>query len=623
MSQRESNNGAVDELDLTTSLRRLEIPREEPGESNATGNIALLFSRDSSARKWAARWLANDGFDTELIPDGHKGLDQARSRKHDVLIVEAGLRDESSQPLFVSLIDAVDIGAPVIVLCANSKDMTAALDCGADAVIRKPFEWRLVSSRARQTLEKNTLVAELDKARRAAAEALELASSARQRLRSRETFEPVTGLPNKTRFLDLLKRGMTAVDRSSQQLAVFVIGFNRFRLVAEAMGQERADLVLNDIGDKLRECLHDAGPTNGRTGGLWTAAAASLDGPRFGVMLTCSESGGELADMQQRLLAALSQPVEVAAQVIHLSACVGVAVYPTDGDEADRLLQRAENAMRDAQSHGGGFRHYCEATDAAAARKLRMEHMLHEALDRKELRVAYQPICRTVDKRIVAAEALLRWPQPDGNYISPTEFAPVAEDSGLMIQIGRMVLNQACSKLSEWNASEQRLKQMCINVSKVQLLSPDFVDDVAAAIEKHSIDPACLELELNERGVLSGMSDVASHLQSLRDLGVRLSVDDFGTGDSAISYLKELPVDVLKIDRSYVEGMLADEKDEAIVSALVELGQRMRLDVIAEGVETEAQLSKLRELGCGLFQGFLVSKAVFADNFLKILDKQS
>jgi len=611
-----------DDTSLTQSLRKLTMPLERSAdeiEADGERRHALLFSRDTSAAKWAPRWLAQTGFDVEHHRDGERGLALARTTRSDVLLVDAGLRDEDGEPLYATLIGAADIRAPVIVLCSSNRDTIAALDAGADEVVRKPFEWRLVALRARQALDHRALDAEIRHAKRAANEALELANSARLRLRSREAYEPVTGLPNKTRFLDLVRRGMKAVDRGGQVLAVFVIGFNRFRLVAEAMGQERADLVLNQIGVKLRECLRNAGPGAARPEAIWTAAAASLDGARFGVMLTCSDGNGDLADMQQRLLASLSQPVEVAAQIVHLSACIGVALYPQDGDEADRLVQRAENAMREAQSHGGGFRHYCEATDAAAARKLRMEHMLHEALDRDGLRIAYQPICRTADGRIVGAEALLRWPQADGGFISPTEFAPIAEESGLMTRIGRMVLDRACARIAEWNRDGAGLGQMCVNVSKVQLLSGDFVGVVAAAIDKHGIEPSSLELELSERGVLSHTAGVSGYLQALRELGVRLSIDDFGTGDSAISYLKELPVDVLKIDRSYISGIPGDGKDVAIVSAMIALGERMGLDVIAEGVETELQLETLRELGCGLFQGFLVSKPVFADAFRRLL----
>ncbi len=609
-----------DDVDLTQSIRSLEVPGAlavvDDG-ADADMYRALLFSRDSGARKWGSRWLSQAGFETELRRDAADALENARAADADVIIVEAALRGSGDAALYSELIGAADLSAPVIVLCNSSREMTAALDAGAWDVVRKPLEWRLVGSRARRAVRAQALIGEAQSARSAAARALELADSARQRLRSREAFEPVTGLPNKTRFIDLIKRGMKAVDRDGNVLAVFVIGFNRFRLVIEAMGQESADLVLTEIGNKINRCLQAAGEVSARTDGLWTAAAASIDGTRFGVMMTCSSDNSDLAEMQQNLLAALSQPVQVASQIVHLSACVGVALYPQDAGDAHRLLQRAENAMRDAQSHGGGFRHYCERSDAAAARKLKMEHMLHEALDRGGITVAYQPITHTATGRLVAAEALLRWPQPDGSFISPTTFAPIAEECGLMIRLGEFVLDEACRQFARWNRKRRRLPLICVNVSKIQLMSGDFVQTVAGVLERHAIEPECLELELSERGVLSGAQDLVSMLHELRRLGVRLSIDDFGTGDSAIAYLKEMPVNSLKIDRSYIGGMVADSKDAAIVSAMVALGQRLDLTVVAEGVEEPEQLAMLRELDCELFQGFIVSRPVPPGKFRK------
>jgi EAL domain-containing protein (putative c-di-GMP-specific phosphodiesterase class I) len=271
--------------------------------------------------------------------------------------------------------------------------------------------------------------------------------------------------------------------------------------------------------------------------------------------------------------------------------------------------------MRDAQSRGGGFKYYCAETDAAAARKLKIEHMLHEAVDRNELSLAYQPITEVCRGRVTAAEALLRWRQRDRSYISPAEFVPIAEECGLMNRIGEFVLEQACEQLKKWQASGINLPHMCVNVARAQFVSGDFVATVKRVLARYDVDPGALELELSERGVLSGNFDVIEQLNELKALGVRLSIDDFGTGDSAIAYLRDLPVDVLKIDRSYVSGLPDNEKDAALVSAMVALGQRLNLKVVAEGVETREQLMALRELECDAFQGFLVSQPVPAEDF--------
>jgi diguanylate cyclase (GGDEF)-like protein len=614
----------ADDIDLTRSIRKLSLPVETDSSAfEDDSGSALLLCRDNTAKKWGKRWLTQAGLQTDVPADPVGGLEIARSRVPDVIVVEASLRAAAGVALFSVLADAADLNVPIIVMCSSGKEIAAALEADVFDVVRKPYEWQLISRRARFASRQFAMEKELTRNRKSLENALTIAEAARQQLRSRETFEPVTGLPNKGKFIDLLKRGMHAVDRDKTELAVFVIGFTRFRLVIEAMGQERADRVLTEIGRSLTDCLNQVGLPRGANRGLRTGAAGSLDQFRFALMFTCSGDGEELRALQQRLLDTLSHPIQISGQTVYLSACLGVALYPQDADDADSLLQRADNAMRDAQSRGGGFRYYCAETDAAAARKLRIENLLHEALDRDELALAYQPINAVEGGRVIAAEALLRWPQQDGRFIPPDEFVPVAEESGLIIRIGEYVLDEACRQLKAWHQAGFTLPHICVNVAKAQLISAGFADSVKRILDRHELDARRLELEISERGVLSGDYDVINQLLELRNLGVRLSVDDFGTGKSAIAYLKDLPIDVLKIDRSYIAGLTVDHQDEAITSAMVALGQRLDLAVIAEGVETAEQLAILRDFGCDAFQGFLVSKATYADVFAALLEKPS
>lgn len=346
-----------------------------------------------------------------------------------------------------------------------------------------------------------------------------------------------------------------------------------------------------------------------------TAAAATLDQFRFALMMTCPGGHGELQEFQEKLLDELSRPIQIEGQTVYLSACVGIAVYPQDAANVDQLLQRADNAMRDAQGRGGGFRYFCAETDAAAARKLAIEHRLHEALDQGTLTLAYQPISDTLSGEVKAAEALLRWQLADGSFIPPDEFIPVAEESGLILRAGEFALDEACRQLREWHDGGLRLPRMCVNIARAQLNSVGFAPYVADVVRKHRLHPAQLELEISERGVLSGNADALRQLHALKELGVRLSIDDFGTGDAALGYLKNLPIDALKIDRSYVAGMAEDKQDEAIATAMATLGRQLHLDVIAEGVETREQLARIAGIGCTEYQGFLVSEAVSATDF--------
>ncbi|MBT8108469.1 MAG: EAL domain-containing protein [Gammaproteobacteria bacterium] len=609
-------------INLTQTLRQLNVPTD-PVDDACCGPEArvLLLSKDREVRKWGHRWLSREGMQVDLPEQPASGLAIARQLQPSAIVVDAALRDISGVPLHTVLSNAADVTAPVFVLCPNERDVAALLSTDIHDIVRRPYNWQLVGKRVVAACNASATSARLTRTGDSLRKSLQLAEAARSLLRKQQAFEPVTGLPNKTKFMDLLRRGMAAADRDGNELAVFVIGFTRFRLVIEAMGQQHADAALTQFGRNLSDCLHRAGRAQRTGNGLRTSAAATLDQFRFALMMTCPGGQEELHEFQEAILDELSRPIEIDGQTVYLSACVGIAIYPQDADTVDQLLQRADNAMRDAQGRGGGFRYFCAETDAAAARKLGIEHKLHEALDQRDLTVAYQPISDTASGRVSAAEALLRWPQPDGGFIPPNEFIPVAEESGLILRAGEFVLDQACRQLREWQEAGLRLPRICVNVARAQLNSIGFSPFVAGVLAKYDLEPARLELEISERGVLSGNADVLRQLQELKKIGVRLSIDDFGTGDSALGYLKNLPIDALKIDRSYIIGMALDSKDAAIATAMATLGQKLELAVIAEGVETQEQLASIAGIGCTEYQGFLVSRPVPAADFAALFSK--
>ena len=614
-----------EDVDLTRSIRALSVPvSPSPNDASPRDDVsssALLVCRDNNARKWGEKWLQQFGFITKLTTEPAEALSVAREMKPDVIVVEAGLSDGDGVKVFESLQDAADLNVPLIVLCSHSREVQAAINADVFDVVRKPIEWQIVAQRAKIAARLKRTEEQLLAEQLARTEALYLADHAHKKLRSSESFEPVTGLPNKTRFLDLVNRGMSAAERDDNFLAVLVIGFSRFRLVIEALGQEGADMIMAEIGTRMRTCLEYVNDDQLQMSGLRTAAAANLDSARFGLMFTCSTDGTELASLQQRLAGELSRPVQVAGQIVHLSACIGAALYPEDADGADILLQRADNAMREAQNSAAGFRLYSREADAAAARKLAIENMLYEAFDQNKFRLAYQPIVDVSSGRVIGAEALLRWPQADGSFIGPEEFVPIAEDCGLMIQLGAWVLDESCRQLQMWHHEGLPPLRMSVNVSRCQLMAGGFVDSVQRVLKKYDLDPARLDLELSERGVLVGLDEAISQLQMLKSLNVQLCIDDFGTGEAAIAYLKELPIDVLKIDRSYISGLNGGGKETAITSAMVALGQSLDLTVIAEGVETPEQLAILRDFGCDEYQGFYQSPAISSEAFADFIRK--
>ncbi len=580
---------------------------------------ALFVSRDTSAKKWGPRWLHRAGLSVSTIEDQDDPIAVARTLRPDVIIVESRLRCRDGEQLYKKMQAAEDITGSVIVLCGSSKEVAEAMASDAFDVARKPYDWQLLGRRARKVVVQTRRERELEETRESLRSALEVANRARKQLRKSESFEPVTGLPNRAKFLELTARGVDAAQREDCGLAVLTVTCVRFRMILEALGREQANEVIVDFGRRLHAALQRAIDSNTEFRGLRTAAVANTGIGRFALMLTCSGHHSEIARVRDEIGIELSKPTTVAGQTIYPAACTGVALYPDDAHDADALLLRSESAMRDAQSKGADFQFFCAKTEAEAARRLEIEQKLYAALDNNELELAYQPLIEVNSGRIVGTEALLRWPQPDGSFISPEQFVPIAEDAGLMSRLGEFVLDEALRQLKVWQSAGLDWMRMAVNVAKSQLMAEGFPQIVDRCLREHNIDAPSVELELSERGVMSGNVDIVEQLRQLKSLGVSLAIDDFGTGNSSVAYLKDLPVDTLKIDRSYVDALTEEGRTGNMAAAIIALAQRLRLTAVAEGVESRVQLGILQTLGCDLYQGFLLSPAVPPDEIPAIV----
>ncbi|MGB5626958.1 MAG: bifunctional diguanylate cyclase/phosphodiesterase, partial [Woeseiaceae bacterium] len=400
----------------------------------------------------------------------------------------------------------------------------------------------------------------------------------------------------------------------NRNLCLLAIGIDRFRVVNEAVGYQNANLLLSQFADRLRDCLRDREVIGDLSSGSVTAIAARLGGARFALLV----SHGDEAQIQRVNLAItreLREPFEVSGQSVYLTASIGAAIHPRDCTSVDELLNNAETAMLDAQQLGSGFQFFADLGRSGSHEILALDVMLRDAVRKNELTLAYQPITNATSGEVVAAEALLRWHHPKEGMISPELFVPIAESTGLMHEIGDFVLATACRQLRHWIDAGMKPIRIAVNLSLCQLLRGDIVSTVAKALQDNDLPPDLLELELSERGVLNQRSEVIDVVCKLKSLGIRISVDDFGTGHAAISYLKDLPIDVIKIDRSYVSGANRDKRDEAIASGMVALAQRLDATVIAEGVETRDQLQMLREWGSQECQGYYFCAAIPGDQF--------
>jgi EAL domain-containing protein (putative c-di-GMP-specific phosphodiesterase class I) len=338
-------------------------------------------------------------------------------------------------------------------------------------------------------------------------------------------------------------------------------------------------------------------------------------------MLTETVSEEFLSAFAERLLRTVATPFRVDETDVYLTASVGVASAPADLSDPGELLQHAETAMYEAQRQGGGrFHIYSASLNGAVDFKLGMDRRLRAALERDELSLHYQPVVESTSRRVLGVEALLRWDDPANGRIPPNDFVPVAEETGLMTTIGTWVLRNACRQLQSWIHAGLPAIRMAVNVSRCQLERGDLATEVERVLLETGLDPGLLELELSERGALRTDPVVLGQIRRLKALGARIVVDDFGTGQSAIAYLKQFPLDTLKIDRSFVMNTVGEGSDATIVSAMVAMAHRLGLDVVAEGVETEPQLERMQEFGCEAIQGFLFSQPVAPADFVASVD---
>jgi len=355
------------------------------------------------------------------------------------------------------------------------------------------------------------------------------------------------------------------------------------------------------------------------TAGPSLSMAARIGGGLFAAMLT-GLPGWEQARAAVRLLMdRVSGRYLAGEEEIVLSTSAGVALAPVDGLTAEVILQKAELAACDAVESGGGLRFYGQSSQRITERSRTITRLLPNALARGDFQLHYQPMVEGPASEICAAEALLRWDCPGLGAVPPSEFVPLAEEAGLMLGIGSWVLRRACSQVRDWLDQGLPLRRIAVNVSLCQLVRGDLAQVVAESISETAIDPSLLELELSERGVLRSDPEILRQLHAIRKLGVRLAIDDFGTGNSAVAYLKQFPIDVLKIDQSFVRGVAISSEDAAITSATIAMARQLGLRVVAEGVEELGQRDFLRLHGCNEYQGYLFSAAVPPDEFALLL----
>ena len=444
-------------------------------------------------------------------------------------------------------------------------------------------------------------------ARREAEEAADALAAANRTLRAQHeqllalTFtDRVTGLPNRLVLQDRLAQAVARCAESCRSLAVLFVDIDRFKSVVDRHGEPVARAVLQEIAARLVGSVPSTDTVTCVHGDQFVMVAEGIDGP------------ADAAELASRVSAEVSRAVGPVERPLTLTASIGIALHPADG-AADRLVAHADTAMVVAKQEGGdGHRFYLRSVDAEARARLDLLEALRRAPERGELRLHYQPKVHARSGQVTGVEALVRWERPGHGLVPPGVFVPLAEQSGLIDAIGRWVLAEACRQMGDWCRSGFRMR-VAINLSAQQLRSSTLAADIATELARHGVDPALLTCEITESVAMGDATDVLESARRLRDTGIRMSIDDFGTGYSSLAYLRKLPIDELKIDRSFVVDLASSEDARVLVSAIVNLAHSLRFDVVAEGVETREQHDILLETGCDLMQGYLWSKPMAAE----------
>ena len=415
------------------------------------------------------------------------------------------------------------------------------------------------------------------------------------------THDELTGLPNRVSFGLMVNEAIKASRRAGQEFAVMFVDLDRFKVINDTLGHAAGDMLLAEIAGRIRQVLRKSD------------VVARLGGDQFTILLRKTDSRA-VAAVARKILAAVLKPLMIQGQECRVTASIGISLFPSDAQDEETLNKNADAAMSAAKEDGSNnFRFHSGEIKTQSTERLMLESSLRQALERNELLLHYQPKRDLVHGDISGAEALLRWRHPDLGLLPPNRFIPLAEETGLIVPIGRWVLETACAQNMAWQRAGLPAIQIAANLSPRQFADPDLLDDIRAALEKSGMPPQLLELEITESMVMQNLERTLRVLKAMKELGVALAIDDFGTGYSSMALVKQLPIDTLKIDRSFVRDLADDDK--AIADAIIALGRALDLTVVAEGVETAEQEAFLRAHRCDEIQGYLISKPIPADEF--------
>jgi diguanylate cyclase (GGDEF)-like protein/PAS domain S-box-containing protein len=419
----------------------------------------------------------------------------------------------------------------------------------------------------------------------------------------------LTRLPNRTLMEDRLNMAITQAARNKQNIAVMFLDLDRFKWVNDTLGHTMGDRLLQAVSQRLEHSLRK-GDTLARFGG-----------DEFALILPLVQRREDAAVIAEKILNGFKLPFMIDDHELFVSASIGIAIYPEAGETMDALVRSADMAMYTVKDRGkNGFEFFNETMNETSTARMTIERELRRALVNDELKVCYQPQVNAISEQIVGFEALIRWEHPEKGLIYPNDFIPIAEETGLILDVGNFVLETVCYDISNWREAGIENIRVSVNFSALQVEQCDFIERIVESLHRHDLPGCCLEVEITENVIMNDMSQVVQKLRQLTSLGIKIAIDDFGTGYSSLSYLQQFPINTLKIDKSFVSSINVNAGGTSIVNAIVAMAQGLNLNLIAEGVETDPQLEYLRSLGCAEIQGWLFGKAESAEQTQRLLE---
>lgn len=429
-----------------------------------------------------------------------------------------------------------------------------------------------------------------------------------EKLRYLAYHDPLTDLPNRMCFHRCLNRVIKKAEARRGIAAVLFLDLDRFKSINDTLGHAVGDLLLQEVSDRLKDCLH-------REDYL-----SRMGGDEFTCVLSNIRDQAEAEQAAGHMIASLSKPFILQGKEYTVTTSIGISLYPYHGDDVETLLTNADTAMYRAKENGrNGYKFYSHEMNAVSFEKLLLEQSLGKAIGQEELRLYYQPQVDIATGEVVGLEALVRWQHPEFGLIPPSEFVPIAEESGLIVDLGRWVLLAACRQAMEWRQLGLPPVKMSVNVSAKQFFRDEFTTELLSILKETGMAPDGLELELTETALIQDVQQTIDKLIRIRALGVKIALDDFGTGYSSLLYLKRFPLDVIKIDRVFIRDIAENANDQAIAQAVIRMAHDLNLKVVAEGIETKEQLDQIRKPHCDIMQGYLFSRPVPPEEILRLL----